>query len=291
MPAPTTAPPVPFVRLNELPHGEATTLLYYGGSKTGKTWLLGTAGDRSLLIDTGDGIDTLKSKLFREKIGAKPLVVSIREKVGPRGIPEVADAFDLVSDVLDYTIATPSLLDQVDTIACDDLSALRKLAMNKSFEVNFATGKSKTKAQGEKYDFLIPAVQDWGVEMNLIEQFFAYYPAKFKALGKNFLTSAHQRYTLEKPKNAKGEPMIGEPPIIKEIRPAITGSQFPDYVSGLFDNVWHAERVGGGDTGTAYRARIYGDEVTLAGSRNAGVFKTIEQDPNFLKMLARIRSA
>lgn len=290
MVAPTLAPPVTFLRLDEIPKDGPTSVLYYGGSKTGKTWFLGTAGDRSLLLDTGDGIDCLKSKYFREKVGAKPIVASVREKIGDRGVVEgVAQAFDLAGDILDYAIK--NMLDQFDTIACDELSSLRKFALHKSFDVNFETGKSKTKNQAEKYDFMMPAVQDWGVEMNLIEQFLEHYISKFKGLGKNFIVSAHQRYVLEKPKDAKGSPLIGEPPVIREIRPAVTGSQFPDTISGLFDNVWHAERVGGGDTGTVYRARVYGDEVTIAGSRNAGVFKTVEQNPNFLEMLKRIRAA
>lgn len=284
MPAPATAPPFAFSRLNEIKHeNDPVNILYYGGSKTGKTWFLGTAGDRTLLIDTGDGTTTLNSKLFKEKVGSNPIIVSIREKIGSRGVPEVADAFDHVCDAIDYALA--NFPNDFDTIACDDLTALRKFAMNKGLEVNQQTGKSQTKKNiVDKYDFIIPAVQDFGVEMSLIEQFLANYITITRSHGKNFIVAAHQRYTFG---DKKG---IGEAPVVKEVRPAVTGSQFPDTITALFDNVWHAERVSGGDS-AVYRARINGDEITVAGTRHAGIFKTVEQDPNFLKLLARIRSA
>lgn len=283
MPAPTQPPKVTFVRLSEMPKVNEVNVLYYGGSGTGKTWFLGTAGSRTLFIDTGDGTAVLKSKLFKEKVGADLIVASIREKVGPRGHVEIAEGFDLVCDVIDHALTT--FPGDFDTIACDDLTALRKLAMNKGLEVNQATGKSKTKQTvANRFDLIIPAVQDYGIEMNLIEQFLSNYITIIRNAGKNFIVAAHQRYTFESKKG------IGEAPVIKEIRPALTGAQFPDTVTAMFDNVWHAERVGGGDKGTVYRAVIHGDEQTVAKTRHAGVFGTVEVNPNFTSMLARIRA-
>lgn len=287
MPGPIVAPPFPFVKLSELKdENDPVNILYYGGGKTGKTWFLGTAGDRSLFVDTGKGTLTLKSKLFREKVGANPTIVSIEEKIGPKGIPDAARAFDYVCDVIDYALAT--FPQDFDTICVDDLTWLRKFAMNKGLEVNQQTGKSKTlKTIVEKYDFIIPAIQDFGVEMSLIEQFLANYIDIVRRAGKNFIVAAHQRYVFEK---AAGEG-IGGAPKIREIRPAVTGTQFPDTITALFDNVWHAERIGGGaGAGTVYRCTVHGDEQTVAGTRHAGVFETIERNPNFLEMLKRIRA-
>lgn len=285
-PKPTPVPPVPFVRLEDLPSGSVTGLIY-GGSKTAKTWILGTAGNRSVFIDTGDGIETLHSPLFKQLVGANPIVVSVREKLGPRGVAEVGDAYNMVCDIVDYVL--DNLLNEFDFICCDELSAMRRFALMKGLDYNQQTGKSQTLKKSVAWDMIIPAVQDYGAEMSLIEQFCYGTIRKCKEAGKHFFVAAHQRYIMEKPKDANGNPLIGEPKMIKEIRPAVTGEQFPDTISALFDNVWRTERAGGGDK-AVYRLRMYGDEQIVAGSRNAGVFPVVLRAPNLLKIVEHIKS-
>lgn len=280
-------PPVTFTRLSELPRGEAVTALVYGGSKTGKTWFLGTAGSRALYIDTGDGTETLRAPLFKQLVNADPIIVRIEEKIGPRGVPELADAYYKVTDAIDY--ALEHFAGDFDTICVDELSALRRYAMYRGLEYNQKTRRSTTLKKLQDEDMFLPAGQDWGTEMSLIEQFCVGYTQICKNNGKHFLLAAHQRIIGEKPKDKDGNILFGEEKVAKEIRPAVTGYQFPDTISALFDNVWRMERAGGGD-GTVYRLRALGDELIVAGTRHAGVLPTIIRRPNFLKIVEHIRS-
>jgi len=284
---PIPVPPVTFVRLEELPRGESVTALVYGGSKTGKTWFLGTAGPRTLYIDTGDGIETLRSPLFKSNVQANPIVVRIDEKIGPRGVPELADAYYAVTDAIDYALA--HFAADFDTICVDEMTALRRFAMYRGMEYNQKMKRSTTLKKLQDEEMFMPAGQDFGTEMSLIEQFCVGYTQIAKSKGKNFLLAAHQRLIGEKPKDKDGNVIFGEEKIVKEIRPAVTGYQFPDTISALFDNVWRAERAGGGE-GTVYRLRCLGDEMIVAGTRHAGVLPTVVRRPNFLTMLKHIRS-
>ena len=284
---PVPVPPVAYVRLEELPRGEAVTALVYGGSKTGKTWFLGTTGSRTLYIDTGDGIETLRSPLFKSQVNSNPIIVQIKEKIGPRGVPDLADAYYHVTDAIDY--ALKNFAADFDTVCVDEMTALRRYAMYRGLEYNQATGRSKSLKRLEDEDMYMPGGQDWGTEMSLIEQFCVGYTTICKQAGKHFLLAAHQRKIGEKPKDKDGNPMFGEEKIVKEIRPAVTGYQFPDVISALFDNVWHCERAGGGD-GTVFRLRCIGDEITVAGTRHAGVLPTVLRKANFQTMLKHIRS-
>src|SRR5260221_9632764 len=74
-------------RLAELSKDESVTGLIYGNSKSSKTWFLGTGGDRVLFVDTGEGLKTLHSPLFKKLVGSNPLVTSVREKMGDRRLP------------------------------------------------------------------------------------------------------------------------------------------------------------------------------------------------------------
>lgn len=279
-----------FSRLSELKPGETITALVYGGSKVGKTWFAGTTGSRTLYISTGDGIDTVNSPLFKEKNpGFDPIVVDIREKLGITGIPlaGIAEAFDAMCDAIDYALV--HFLDQFDTIVVDELSATRRHALFKGLELSQKMGRSRTWDKVKTNEIVLPAGQDFGAEMSLIEQFLSGTISVCERAKKHLVILAHQRYLLEKPRDEKGNVIFGEPAMIKEVRPAVTGAQFPDTISALFDNVWHAEKVGGGDIGTAYRLRIYGDEIIVAGSRHAGVLPTVVVSPNFLEIVNAVR--
>lgn len=274
---------IKFERLADIPKSETVSTLYYGGSGVGKTFFLGTAGDRSLLIDCGVGpLDTLKSLTFKEKVGSSPIVVRLREKLDSNGVP-LGKAFDELCRIIDYSLE--NLSDDFDNVLIDNATAIRRFAMIRGLSISKDLGRSKTKDTVlASYKMVIPAIQDYGMEMSMIEWFITTYIDILKAEGKNFILTAHQRLTY-----LKGD-RIGDAPVLEKIRPGFTGQTFPDDVPALFDEVWYAERVGSG-AGAVFRCKTQGDEQIIAKtSHGAGTLAVIEQDPNFLKMLERMRS-
>lgn len=263
-------------RLSEIPRGESITSLFYGPAGTGKTILCATSGDRSLFVNIGNGITSLQNDWFRKYSGnSNPIVETIIED----RVPDIAKGFDLVCDVIDDYLKTKSK--EFDTVIVDDVTALRRMAMNKGLEINQKLNRSKTKSLSE--DVIIPGVQDYGVEMNLIEQFVGEYTEIMRKEGKNFIMTAHDRITYKK------GPNIGDIPTIHKISPGFTGQTFPDAVTGMFDLVWRLEAVGSG-INTLYRARTQGDEVLTAKSRFPGIFPTLYSNPNFQNIVKAIKT-
>lgn len=280
----------PFKTLSELQPAQGITILYYGGSGSGKTRFLGTAGSRTLILDTGKGIETLLSPEFKKNVGANPIIVSIRERMGVLdAIPEIATALDCCYDVINH--AVKNFRDKFDTIAIDDMTEIRRFAMFKGLELNQQLGRSHTRESAIKLSHVVPAVQDWGMEMGVVEQFVVSATDFAKDNNLHLIMAAHERVEYDKAKDSKGNPLIGGTPTVRAVRPGFTGQTFPDDIPRVFDEVWHAEIIGGGESGTVWRARIYGDEIVVAKTRHGGVFTTVEKDPNFLRMLKRIKDA
>lgn len=273
--------PVVFKRLVEYEPGEAWMLMYYGPSKTGKTYFAGTAGPRTLYLNIGDGIETLLAPSFAKRYieaSREMIMVDIRER-NPNG---VAEAFDIMCDAIAYALKV--FPDKFDTVVLDEATALRKYAMNKATELN-TEARTRQAARAKRIEqFMKPDIGDYGTEMQMIEWFLGNYVPRFKEAGKNFIMLAHERQVFQK----AGK--IGDEPVLKKIQPGFTGKTFPDTVPAYFDDVWHSEAVGGG-TNVVYRARTAGDEMTIGGMRHGGIFSTVETDPNFLKMLDRIKQA
>lgn len=277
-------PGVPeFKQLNELPRGEAQTFLNYGPSGSGKTRFAGTAGDRALFIDNGNGISTLQDPGFRKAINSNPIVVSLGEKLGPRGIFDSALVYDAICDTIDH--ALQKFPDRFDTIIVDDATQLRKGALFKGLEINQATGKSNTqKNVVDKFDIVIPAVQDYGIEMNLIEQFIAGYTTICKEAGKHFILNAHERLTYR-----KGE-KLGDAPVLAKTSPGFTGQTFPDAVPAYFDNVWYFQVVGSGNN-RVWRIMTQGHETLTAKTRLGSIFPSVIDNANFLDVINKFKSA
>ncbi len=274
-------PTVPeFKRLEDLEAVETQTILVYGSSGTGKTRLAGTLGNRTLIINNGDGISTLQSPAFKRDIKSNPIVITLAEKLGSRGMFESAQVFDAVCDTIDH--ALEKFPQEFDHIVVDDATQLRRGALNKGLEFNKGSGKSKTLDQREKYDMIVPAVQDYGIEMNLIEQFIASYTSICKQAKKNFILNAHERVTYQ-----KGD-KIGDQPTILKILPGFTGQTFPDTVPNYFDNVWRMEVLGAGSN-RVWRATTQGTEKITAKTRVSGVLQTVEDKPNLTVMLEKIQ--
>jgi hypothetical protein len=268
-----------FKRLAEYKPGESWVLLYYGPSKAGKTYFAGTAGPRTLFINVGDGIETLMSPAFTSRYPeAKDMIVVDIRELNPQGI---AEAFDMVGDAIYY--ALKNFPDRFDWIILDEATAFRKFAMNKSMELNTEARTKSTRGKRTE-DFVKPDVGDYGTEMQMIEWFLGTFIPICKENKKHFVMLAHERQTFSK------APKIGDDPILKRVLPGFTGKTFPDQIPQYFDDVFHAEVVGGG-TNVVYRARTAGSEAEIGGARHGGIFSTVEPDPNLQKMLARIKLA
>jgi hypothetical protein len=264
-----------FKRLRDRPKGEAWILLPYGRSKAGKTFFAGTAGPRTLFVNIGEGIETLQSPAFtRVCPDAKDMiVVDIREN-HPEG---TAHAFDLTIKAINN--AFNRLENQFDTVVLDEATAFRRFATNRAMVINKRTGEQRPSRVKQ---FVKTDIDDYGLEMQMTEWFLGQMIPFFKERGKNFIMLAHERLIYGKP------PSIGaEAPLIK-IVPGFTGKAFPDTVPAYFDDVWYMEAVGSGSN-IVYRATTAGSAKNPAGSRHGGIFETVEQNPNFLKMLEWIK--
>jgi len=267
-------------RLNEIPLGKSISAIFYGGSKTGKTVLAASGGDKTLFINIGNGIVTLQSDWFRKNYGnSNPIIETVTEEY----VPSVAKGYDRVCDIIEsYLKDKPN---EFDTIVVDDATNLRRMAMTKGLELNQALGKSKTKEilkSNKMVDVIVPTVADFGAEMALIEQFIGAYTTIAQEAGKNFIMTAHERLTFEKGK------AIGDIPTLKKVSPGFTGQTFPDSVTGVFDIVWHTEAVGSGAQ-TQYRVRTRGDESLTAGTRYPELFPTLYVNPNFSHIIKAIK--
>jgi len=284
-----TLPQVKLVlnRAQDQPAGESVTMLCYGPSGSGKTAFAGTAGNRDIIFDCGDGTETLRSPWFKSKYPDRnPYVMKVNEGLDVYGMPDKAVAFDTLCALIDEALKNP----EIDTIIVDEVSEFRGYSLNKGMEINAGEGTSKSFGKSKLHNIAMPVVQDRGREMEIVKWFIATYTALAKKAGKHFVMLALERITTAKPKDAGGRPIIGEAPVEVEVRPGFTGEKFPDEVPALFDEVWHMEVVGSG-TSSVYRARTVGDEKLIAKSRHGGVFGTVELNPDFLSMVERIKSA
>lgn len=281
--------PAPFNRLAELKSGESIIGMIYGGAGNGKTWFLGTGGDRNLIIDTGDtGMETLKSKLFKEKVGFNPIIVSVGEKLDARGNVDISTAFDAVCDIIDWAIANKR--SEFDIISINDVTQLRQFAMNKGLEANAKLGKSQSKKRSIEVDAVDYAVQDYGMEMSLIDKFVAGTKSLCIKHNIHFIMAAHERITFKQPRDAQGRIIIGDQPVIVDVRPGFRGRTFPDDISMYFDLIWHCEAVGSGDVIT-YRARTSGGEDITARTNFGGLFPTIIKNPHLLQTIELIQNS
>lgn len=286
------APKFDFVRASELPKAESITLLAYGGSGAGKTFFCGTAGSRTLIVDCGAGHTTLQSPRFKKlHPDCDPIIVDIAKYVKPSGLSNMTEGFDLICDVIEQALDHQG--ENFDTLAIDDMTAVRRYAMAKAVTLNKEMGgKSQTAVHAEKHGVILPTVADFGSEMAIIEQFLSHYITLAKSYKKHLIVTAHERLTYSKPSK------IGDPPSLTNTRPGFTGQTFPDDVTGLFDEVWKFEVIGTG-SGEMYRANFVGGEQLTAKSRNAGIFDSLVdrsntsviQNPDFSKLIKLIKGA
>lgn len=279
-----TEPIIEIKRLSELPKSQAVTWLIYGESGSGKTFVCGTAGSRAAIIDCGvSPLDTLQAKTFKDKYpDVDPIILKLRDRVEPskEGGFETGEAFVELQKLTDFLLER----DDVDFIIWDNATAIKKWAMVHGLGISKGMERSKTQDRYRKSGIVVPAVQDFGMEILLMEQLFREYTECCKSAGKHFVVTAHQRLTLVKPDS------IGESPIVERIRPGFTGQTFPDDVPALFDEVYYMKKSGGGDN-TIFQAQTAGDgQVTAKTTHGSGILRVFEVDPNLQKILERMRA-
>lgn len=279
--------PVEFMTLDEMPASDSVTMLYYGGSGTGKTMFVGSCGPRTLLINIGNGLTTIQSDFAKKKWDTgKMIVATIHEEMDrATGLFKAADAFDKVKNSIEW--AMDNFADRFDTIAVDDATQLRAFAMNKGLELNEDFQRSKTLAQGKKKGGYILAVQDYGAEMDLIDKFVAETVSFCKSERKHFILTAHERHIFKKVRDPSGK-VTGEE--LDRIRPGFTGKTFPDDITNYFDLVWRAEVVRSGSEGV-HRAYTNDSKTIKAKSRYPGVFSNPEIWPEWGKLMAKIKAS
>ena len=281
IPSPQLEKQVPFqvYRLSLLPKSESIAVLGYGGSGVGKTWFAGTAGDRTAIVDCGQSpLDTLKSRAFIETIGKiDPLIVPIRERLNSKRIP-LGKAFDEMCRATDYLLTKH--LDDFDTLIWDNSSAVRRFAMIRGIVINKEQDLSQSQTKLESYKIPIIAIQDYKMEMQIMEWAINTYIDACKAEKKNFIVLAHRREIFRRSSK------IGDQPTLIGIRPDFTGEKSVDVIPAPFDEVWYFEIAGGGQ----YRMRTKGTDIIIAKTTaGAGPLNEFEVNPHFLKLLKRIR--
>lgn len=286
-----TTPPFEVKRAQDLPDTATLSAIVYGKKGCGKTSFAASGGDRTVFIYPGaaiSGAKTLRSPWFREEIGANPFVVELHEDLNKERMPKKATLFDQITKAMDWWLN--NRIDDWDTMVIDDIANSRKAAMFKGFEINQMAGLSTAMSRTETHGIPMPGIQDFGQEMNIMQWFVESYIEILEEAGKNFLVLAHERYTFSKPKDSRGNVIIGDKDIIDGIRPAFVGRTMPDDITTNFDEVWHLEKIGTGDSGVV-KLDCYGDKQILANTRHAGVFKPFEPNPNFKEMMKRVRKS
>lgn len=264
---------------------EVVTLLLYGNTKTGKTWFIGSAGSKSVIITPSAGVATLQSPLFAQLINADPVI----EIVDEEPMPDRATGYDKIKELVEKYLDDPN----IDTIIIDDMTNFRRMAMNKGLELNSrltsSSGTPRTGTLKKMRDLKSTAiigkeVGDWTAEMGLVESFVNAATQYCKTAKKHFIMTAHERLTFKPPEK------MGGIRVLEKVAPGFTGQTFPDEVVGYFDLIWHTEVMGSGDR-TFYQIRTAGSASLIAGTRWGGLFPTVfEKQPTFLEVVNCIKS-
>jgi hypothetical protein len=252
-------------KLHDSSPGEALTILLYGGSGVGKTFLCGSLGSDTLIINTGQGIETLRSKAFRLIYpDSNPTIYDIRET------EKVATAFDKICDILDTEIKEGKF----KNIVIDDATFLSQYAQQKAIEMNLDSGKTK----GGKRKIPMPVLQDYGSEQSIIKWFLSAYTSLAKEKNFNFILIAHDRslYSSQKGEDSK----------LKKVFPNFVGKDYfaPSVVPAFFDEVWYLYM-----NGDKRYLKTQATSITVAKSRCAGSLKEVEESPNFPALFTKIK--
>lgn len=278
---------VEFINFSEIEPAQGISALLFGAAGTAKTDIAGSAGERSLYIDVGLSSETFHGVSYKERRGPfKGIYTKPTEKGSKKNyiVPDKAAAYDMVCDAIDE--ALEKFPEKFDTVILDELTGFSRFAMNKAIEINQGMNKSQAQVSSQKWDMVIPGVQDYGAEMSLVKQFLAGTIDLLKSHNKHFLVLAHERYLYETITDKSGKKV--ETSTISKILPSFTGKKDTDAIPNLFDLVWHTEVVRSGDN-QVFRVRTMGDDTLIAKTRYGGIFNTLETNVSWPEVVRRIR--
>lgn len=270
-------------RLSGINPAKSVTGCIYGGAGKGKTWMMGTAGSRTLYCNVEGRLATLQGKDFKSKYEFDPIVLTVTEEPIPDGgAKALVELTEKINDAIDKYSS------DFDVIIVDGASALRRFAMNMGLELNSKTGKSKSldnkKTLSPDFPVTDITIQDFAMEMALIEKFIIQIKDYCFNANKHFFITAHERIEYNQPAR------IGDAPTVRSIKPGFTGRTFPDSIPGLFDIVWHTETKGAGER-IEYFARTQGDESLIAKTCFNGLFPVLVKNPSIADILTKIKNA
>lgn len=258
-------------RISEDKRIEGTQVFIYGASGVGKTFASASAGDDWVFITDRNGIITVKSKLFKERVGTDPFLLEIT----PDESPTQPKMFDAIRNQIDMLLA-PSTKNDFRGIIIDDINTSRIGARNKAIDLNGTLGRSKSAvnaASGKFKDILIPTQADFGTEMGLIESFLRQLTDGLREEGKHSIVCGHERLYRNK---------AGDNNPISSIKPLFTGQDTPDAIPGIFDIVWYLRTVGAGSS-TKREFVTDSEGGILAKTRWAGLFPNPFREPKDIK--------
>lgn len=268
------------MRLDEIDPTKAVTLCLYGGAGTSKTWICGTAGDRTLYCDVENRLATLKSPLFRQRYKFNPRVIQVFEQPIPDGgAKALVELQNKINDEVDHHA------DEFDTLIVDGATSVIRFAQNLALEVNLHSGrvssdkKNKIKTYVKDFPYTEISVNDYQTQMDMMLSFMVSTIEWCKESNKNFVFTAHQRVNFRKKEK------VGDADIIDKIYPGFTGKTFPDSIPGLFDLVWHTEVDGG-----VYRVRTEGHGSLIAKTCYSGLFPNMIRDCNLSEVFKAIQT-
>lgn len=261
-------------RLSEDTRIEGAQMFLYSENGAGKTFWSAGAGDDWIVMTDRNGILTLKSKLFKDKVGTNPFIVELT----PDESPTQPKMFDSIRNQIDGFLS-PQTKNDWRGLIIDDVNSTRIAARNKAVDLNGVSGKSKTAVNmqsGKFKDIVIPTMADFGTEMGLVESFLRQMTDGLRSEGKHSIVGAHQRLYRKQ----------GDSTIIA-IKPLLTGTDTPDQIPGIFDMVWYLRTVGAGSN--VKREFVTESEGgIMAKTRLGGLFKNPERDITAKQVFDRI---
>lgn len=191
----------------------------------GKTWLAATF-PRPAFIDTDRGIRTVVNPEFRKRYPDQdPIFEQFDDERDPKtGLFKSAKGFWQVIEQVNKWGDDPS----IDTVVLDSATTFSDLCQHVALEINQSSKRSQTLTEGRNRKAILPAIQDFGAEMNLFEQFMD----QFVGLPKHIIVICHERVDT----NDKGA--------VTSIGPLLTGSKLRAKFAKWFDEVWAIEVYG-----------------------------------------------
>ena len=166
---------IKFRSLSDRKPGESWIILVYGATGSGKTYFAGTCGPRTLFINVGDGLETLKSPAFTKRYPESKSMIT----VDIDNVQSSTAGFDQITKIIDK--AYHEYLDKFDTVVLDESTAFRRLALNKAMDLNSAQRSVARKSRED--DYVKAEIGDYGIEMDMIQWFLGTHIPIFKNTG------------------------------------------------------------------------------------------------------------